>query len=205
MTRKAPTAQPPAQPPAGRGYTSLVAGALIVAALAAIYYSRRSPAAQDDPQQSAAAQPAGAPSARQPEPASAEPPAWAKFGPHEQKALPPLDFPGYETPRPHDVIEAAYRFAAEHPEVLSYVPCFCGCEHSGHRGNEDCFVRERALDGDVITWEPHGMECTVCIDVATRAMQMYKSGATVRQIHDAVAADFGPRYPSMTPTPTPPQ
>ena len=28
------------------------------------------------------------------------------------------------------------RFAAEHPEILSYVPCFCGCERAGHRGNE---------------------------------------------------------------------
>ena len=48
-------------------------------------------------------------------------------------------------------------FAAEHPEVLSYVPCYCGCERSGHRGNEDCFVTARDTNGDVTQWEPHGM------------------------------------------------
>ena len=62
-------------------------------------------------------------------------------------------------------MRAAYKFAAEHPEVLSYVPCFCGCERSGHRGNEDCFVRERAVNGDVIAWDDHGMECAICLDV----------------------------------------
>ena len=52
---------------------------------------------------------------------------------------------------------AVYKFAAEHPEVLSYVPCYCGCEQSGHRGNEDCFVAARNGKGDVTEWEPHGM------------------------------------------------
>jgi hypothetical protein len=56
-----------------------------------------------------------------------------------------------------EVVRAAYKFAAEHPEVLSYVPCYCGCEHSGHRGNEDCFVTARDAKGDVTQWEPHGM------------------------------------------------
>lgn len=192
---------PPA--PAGRRYTPLLAGALVVIALAVVAYSRRSPA--PGPASSAAAatvRPHQArPSDAVPTPSGA--PEWARFGPHTQKTLPPLEFPGYDTPRPREAIAAAYRFAAEHPEVLAYVPCFCGCERSGHRGNEDCFVRERAVGGDVLVWEPHGMECTVCLDVATRAMQMYESGATVRQIHDAIDADFGPRYPTRTPTPVP--
>jgi len=56
-----------------------------------------------------------------------------------------------------DVVRSAYKFAAEHPEVLSYVPCYCGCERAGHRGNEDCFVARRDEKGDVVEWEPHGM------------------------------------------------
>jgi len=59
--------------------------------------------------------------------------------------------------RPMEIVRAAYTFAAEHPEVLSYVPCYCGCERSGHRGNEDCFVTARDANGDVTQWEPHGM------------------------------------------------
>jgi Protein of unknown function with PCYCGC motif len=199
MVRRAQTPAPP-PPSGGRPYTSLLAAALVVVALAGVYYARRGSAAAGSPAEPAAAQSARAETAQS---APTAVPAWAKFGPHEQQTLPPLEFPGYDTPRPRDVIEAAYRFAAEHPEVLAYVPCFCGCQRAGHRGNEDCFVRERAINGDVIAWEPHGMECTVCIDVATRAKKMYESGATVRQIHDAILADFGPRYPSRTPTPVP--
>ena len=69
--------------------------------------------------------------------------------PHPQADLPPLPLPGYAPPRPPEVVTAAYQFAAEHPEILSYVPCFCGCERSGHKGNEDCFVRTRGANGDV--------------------------------------------------------
>ena len=99
----------------------------------------------------------------QPEPAAqpvaqtvAEPPAAALLGPHPQPNLPPLPFNPEPPARPPDVVRAAYRFAAEHPEVLSYVPCYCGCEHAGHRGSEDCFVAARNEAGDVTDWEPHG-------------------------------------------------
>jgi hypothetical protein len=81
--------------------------------------------------------------------------ATAKFGPHKQANLPPLPVSPYPV-RPPAIVAAVHRFAAEHPEVLSYVPCYCGCERSGHRGNDDCFVKTRAANGDVTAWEPHG-------------------------------------------------
>jgi hypothetical protein len=127
----------------------------------------------------------------------------AKFGPHKQASLPPIPFAAYAPPRPPEVVTAAFHFAAEHPEVLSYVPCFCGCQQAGDKGNTDCFVRSRAANGDVIEWEPHGVECAVCIDVATRARQMHASGASVRDIRAAVEKEFGPHFPTMTPTPEP--
>jgi hypothetical protein len=35
----------------------------------------------------------------------------------------------------------AYQFAVEHPEVLNYMPCYCGCyEEDGHTSNTNCFV-----------------------------------------------------------------
>ena len=128
----------------------------------------------------------------------------AAFGPHKQAALPPIPFAAYEPPRPHAVVTAAYEFAAEHPEILSYIPCFCGCEQGGHRGNHDCFVKSRAANGDVTAWEPHGVECAVCIDVATRSRQMHASGASVRDIRAAIEREFVPTSPVMTPTPKPP-
>ncbi len=100
---------------------------------------------------------------------------------------------------------AAYQFAAEHPEILSYIPCFCGCERAGHQGNTDCFVRSRAINGDVLEWDEHGVDCAVCLDVATRSRQMYSSGASVRDIRAAIDKEFGQLNPSAKmPTPHPP-
>jgi hypothetical protein len=124
--------------------------------------------------------------------------------PHAQSNLPPLHFPGYPMPRPTEVVQAAYRFAAEHPEILSYVPCFCGCERSGHRGNEDCFVQARDVNGDVIEWNDHGMECAVCLDVATRSAQMYAAGSSPADIREAIEKEWAGRATNHTPTPHPP-
>jgi uncharacterized protein with PCYCGC motif len=127
------------------------------------------------------------------------------LGPHKQANLPPLPFgPRDPLPRPPQVVAAVFQFAAEHPEVLTYVPCFCGCDHMGHKGNEDCFVKSRASNGDVVQWEPHGTECQVCIDVGQLAMQMYASGASVRDIRAAVDKKFAGSYQNHTPTPPPP-
>lgn len=128
----------------------------------------------------------------------------AALGPHTQAAYPPVPFRGYAPPRPPEVVTAAFQFAAEHPEVLSYVPCFCGCQQGGHKGNHDCFVRSRAANGDVIEWEEHGVECAVCIDVATRSRQLLASGASVTEIRAAIEREFLPSAPTMTPTPAPP-
>ena len=129
----------------------------------------------------------------------------AKFGPHTQASYPPIPFQAYAPPRPTEVVQAAYQFAAEHPEILSYVPCFCGCERSGHEGNTDCFVKSRAANGDVVEWDEHGLDCAVCIDVANRSRQMFSAGASVRDIRAAIDKEFGAVYQGKMPTPQPPR
>jgi hypothetical protein len=124
--------------------------------------------------------------------------------PHPQENLPRLQFPGYPMARPPEVVSAAYKFAAEHPEVLSYVPCFCGCERMGHRGNEDCFVKARDINGDVVQWEEHGMECAVCLDVATKSLQMYTAGASIADIRAAIEKEYTPLSTNKTSTPEAP-
>ena len=52
-------------------------------------------------------------------------------------------------------VEEAYRYAAAHPEILQYIPCFCGCGNIGHRHNGDCYVQERFADGR-IDFTSHG-------------------------------------------------
>ena len=139
------------------------------------------------------------------DPKPAAPAAAAVKVAHKQANLPPLPFgPRDPLPRPTPVVAQVFQFAAEHPEVLGYIPCFCGCDHMGHKGNDDCFVKTRAANGDVLAWEPHGTECQVCIDVGQLSMQMHSSGASVTQIRAAVEKKFASSYQNHTPTPMPP-
>ena len=36
---------------------------------------------------------------------------------------------------------ALYRFAVEHPEVLAFMPCVCGCVDLGHTSNRSCYIK----------------------------------------------------------------
>lgn len=65
-----------------------------------------------------------------------------------------VEFPARMASAPPEVIEA-YIFAAKHPEVLSAMPCYCGCHLSeGHDSNLDCFVN--AIDGLRVDPDPMG-------------------------------------------------
>jgi hypothetical protein len=69
---------------------------------------------------------------------------------------PPIPTPGFAPGRPVDQARAVYEFAGQHPEVLKYVPCYCGCESTGHPHNESCFVKRRDANGNVLEWDTHG-------------------------------------------------
>ena len=64
--------------------------------------------------------------------------------------------PGAPAQLPDFVLQAsaqtqeAYRYAAAHPEVLQYMPCYCGCVNQGHTSNKDCFIKELRRDGSVV-------------------------------------------------------
>jgi len=95
--------------------------------------------------------------ARQP-PAAASAPAPESSDPNAMPAgLPPLPAVPFPAALPMPVVRTVFAFAAEHPEVLSRIPCFCGCQNRGHRHNDDCFVTARDANGRVTAWEPHGL------------------------------------------------
>jgi len=135
--------------------------------------------------------------------ATAIPTAPPKKRPPANAAVPPLAFGDYTPARPWDQVTSAHEWAAQHPEVAGYVPCFCGCEQMAHKGNDDCFVRARDAEGRVTAWDPHGTACEVCIDVANQSRQMHASGASVTQIRSAVVQRYRPNGGPMTPTPMP--
>ena len=117
--------------------------------------------------------------------------------------LPPLPRVTYQPARPMAVVQQVYAFAAHHPEVLEYTPCFCGCERSGHKGNHDCFVKKRAANGRVTEWDEHGIGCAICLGVGHDAMTLFNGGAAPAQIRTAIDQKYAGHFPSSTPTPRP--
>ncbi|HEX5068915.1 MAG TPA: PCYCGC motif-containing (lipo)protein [Vicinamibacterales bacterium] len=107
--------------------------------------------------------------------------------------------------RPLAVMQTSYKFAAEHPEVMKYVPCFCGCGRMGHKDNHDCFVTARNSANKVIGWETHALGCEICVDVAYESWQMFNTGQTVSAIRDAIEKKYADRASGHTDTPMPPR
>jgi len=129
----------------------------------------------------------------------------AARAPMTKYSVPPLPNVGFAAVRPMDVVRATYDFAAQHPEVLKFVPCYCGCGAQGHKANESCFVARRDAKGNVLEWDTHGFGCTICVDVAREAMQLYASGADVHSIRAAIERKWTPgNGDGKTPTPLPP-
>lgn len=98
--------------------------------------------------------------------------------------------------------QAAYAFALARPDVLQWLPCYCGCAVMGHRSNLDCFFQRREIAGSY-TYEEHASYCDICVRTASMASQMLQQGRTMIQIRAAVDATFGGAAPG-TVTPVPP-
>ena len=147
-----------------------------------------------------------APSGAKPQASSVKPQAPSPKPQAVRKTAPPLPAMGFAPVRPMNIVRATYDFAAQHPEILSFVPCYCGCGADGHKHNESCFVAKRDAKGNVTEWDTHGFGCTICIDVAREAMQMYSSGADVVAIRAAIEKKWTPgNAAGKTPTPFPPK
>ena len=98
-------------------------------------------------------------------------------------------------------VQTAYKFAVEHPQVLKYVPCFCGCGASGHLNNYDCFVKSEIGAGSVLL-DAHGFGCGTCVGVALQSKALLEQGLSVRAIRQAIDATWSSVGPA-TPTPLP--
>lgn len=56
------------------------------------------------------------------------------------------------------IVQDTYKLAAENPDVLGAVPCYCNCyESAGHTSNRDCFIKELGPNDEVTAWDPHGI------------------------------------------------
>jgi hypothetical protein len=73
----------------------------------------------------------------------------------------------------------AYAVAKEIPEVLAQLPCYCGCMSGhGHKSNLDCFRDE------------HGVECSMCQDIALDARNMWEDGVEIVRIREKIKEKY---------------
>ena len=55
-----------------------------------------------------------------------------------------------------ETVREAYQFALANSDVLSKIPCYCGCGAEGHTSVKQCFVEEVRADGTII-WDEMGL------------------------------------------------
>lgn len=86
---------------------------------------------------------------------------------------------------------AAYTAAIMHPDVLSDVPCLCGCQQSlGHRNNLDCYIAETEAHG-VVDYSTHGIDCAVCQTITQLAMDGAARGLSRPELRQLVLDHYG--------------
>lgn len=92
------------------------------------------------------------------------------------------------------VVQEAYRFAAANPDVLTQIPCYCGCGGIGHTSNYACYVAGENADGS-LQFDGHALGCSICVDITQDAMRMLTEGKSVTDIRayvDRAYSRFGP-------------
>jgi hypothetical protein len=85
--------------------------------------------------------------------------------------------------------EEAYNYALQHPLVLHWIPCYCGCGAMGHGNNLDCYFERQA--GGTMVFEEHASYCQICVDITLRTKQLAESGSTLASIRAAIDTEFG--------------
>ena len=99
--------------------------------------------------------------------------------------------------------EEAYEYAMYHPQVIEWMPCYCGCAAMDHRSNLDCYYKP-AIPGGPTQYEEHASYCDICVDTTLLAKQLMGEGKTLREIRTIVDQTFGGGAAPGTPTELPP-
>jgi len=88
-------------------------------------------------------------------------------------------------------IARAYSFAIAHPEVSTYLPCYCGCGRNyGHDSVDACFVSRRDAHGRMVARDNHAETCPVCVDVINYAAARWADGAELTVIREELESRY---------------
>ena len=92
------------------------------------------------------------------------------------------------------LVQKAYVFATTNPEVLSKVPCYCGCNQF-HMSVGDCFRNENGV------YDRHGANCQLCININQETAKMYGEGMSMKEIRSIIENKYEGKYAQGTDTP----
>jgi hypothetical protein len=95
----------------------------------------------------------------------------------------------------------AYAYALTRPDLLQYMPCYCGCVAMDHRNNTDCYLKPRE-NGMPVVFDEHASYCGVCVDITLLSKTMIGEGKSLPEIRAFVDSQFGSIAPG-TDTPLP--
>lgn len=102
-----------------------------------------------------------------------------------------------------DEMRTIYALAAQEKDVLTWIPCYCGCgESAGHESNLNCFINEVKEDGSIV-WDDHGTRCGVCLEIAVESAKMDSEGKSLTEIRNTIDEKYKTGYAKPTPTPMP--
>jgi hypothetical protein len=108
--------------------------------------------------------------------------------------LAPLSGMPLEVQNAPAIVKQAYQFAVANPEVLTQLPCYCGCGGMGHTSNYSCYVADNDPDGNP-TFDGHALGCSICVDITQDAIRMLDEGNSLGEIQayvDQTYSRFGP-------------
>jgi hypothetical protein len=95
-------------------------------------------------------------------------------------------------------VQQAYQFNVANPEVMTQIPCYCGCGSMGHTSNYSCYVSGIEADG-LVAYDTHALGCSICVDITQDTMRLLNQGKTVPEIKAYVDQTYSQYGPSNMP------
>ncbi len=114
--------------------------------------------------------------------------------PENEFKMAPLDGMPNEVRTAPAQVQQAYQFAAANSEIMTQIPCYCGCGEMGHTSNYACYIGGKNADGSLI-YDTHALGCSICVDITLDTMRLLKEGKSVPEIRayvDQTYAQYGP-------------
>ena len=116
----------------------------------------------------------------------------------KELAMAPMSSMPSEVKSAPTTVQQAYQFAVANPDVMTQIPCYCGCGNMGHTSNYSCYVQ--SVDGQgTITFDTHALGCSICVDITQDTMRYLEQGKTVSEIKTLIDQTYSQYGPSNIP------